>query len=331
MGHITISGSKFMVNIYDPENYDKIFAFFQKTNFSNKKLMDITNQSMQKTKAWFDWKYRSNPYGRAIIFVLENEKEICGFLGVIGLKIKSKNNPSKLIYQLVDGTLAPIVRGKGVFTKFLTECLNSIDNQILGFPNKFIELPILKTGFKIECTLSRWIFPLPGLAKKKFSNKIFITIGDLIASTLHHVFYFNQKNIEICELEKVKKEKVKPLLGENGLDYDFYQWHYAKNPLKSYIARGISYKDRLIGYYVAAINGDCLRIYDFYAKQYIRACLGKIIDLALRLNLYCVEFPSRDYRLYRYGFIRQTGQNVNVITYNSKENLNIKNLTLSDW
>ena len=133
-------------------------------------LLEATFPYDTFSKEWWDWKYRRNPCGTAILLVAEEGSEIIG-LRAFWPRIFVKSGEQQTVYQATDTAVHPGARRRGIFSSLTKKGLALVRSRggkaIFNFPNPKSAPGYLKLGWKDAGKLSWWVRMIPGSGIRK--------------------------------------------------------------------------------------------------------------------------------------------------------------------
>ncbi len=230
----------------------------------------------------FDWIYLDNPNGKAIAWVIVDEKSNtpAGFTAVFPWKILV-NGKEHLAWNCGDFSIYKEYRTLGIALKLRKAAKAGIDEGKVPFlfanPNERMEVVHLKVGHIRSATLNRYAMPLR--LTKYLENKSYGKIGAKLANPLYTSFLkfkhrqngeyenlsqaemnFDDSYREICE----SLNKVSPVIGLR--DSTHLTWKYKNHPNAPYQLFNYYRKGRLEGYVVYGVKDDSIYLNEFLSK-----------------------------------------------------------------
>ncbi|WP_435180821.1 GNAT family N-acetyltransferase [Halorussus sp. AFM4] len=122
------AGPEYEVRPYEPGDREAFCALFERV------------LGGRASEAWFDWKYRSNPYvDRVPILVAETGGEVVGARAFLPLALRVEGE-EYLAFQPCDTVVAPDHRRRGLFTRMTETALDRYADAVdcyFNFPNRY--------------------------------------------------------------------------------------------------------------------------------------------------------------------------------------------------
>ena len=249
--------------------------------------------SFDLEKEYFDWRYRRNPAGRAIIKLAVangNRNEIVGIYCVIPIFLICKRATIRVCMSV--GTLTDVsCRGQGIFTSLARDvyevCSKQQMHAVLGYPNQnsykgFIrhlgfkdigEIPLLvrplrlSNAFKRRFRKRKWM-SFAGVLERPFD--LWFDVPKIDAPGIEEVRHFDQAFDELNEHLSTRF----PIFVKR--DSAFLNWRYFDNPF-NYRVFAVREAGKILGYI----------IYRFVHFGKIRC--GIILDFTIRRDINSFE------------------------------------------
>jgi len=229
-------------------------------------ILDLTKKTYGdgveiSNPSYFDWQYRNNPKGKAVVLLAYDESNHNLIVGTntiipISLLIDQEEILSSLACNV---QVHPDYQKKGIFSQLLSSMpliakmknISSLfavpnENSFPAFINEgsseIIQLPLLVRPIK----LSRYFnFPINKILK------IFDNYWNVKTSSLSVVEEFNEsfQNFEKI-LEKISK-RVSIIQNRNK---DYLKWRYLDHPTRKYQIYTLKQNDELVGYIIIKIH-----------------------------------------------------------------------------
>jgi len=241
-----------------------IFNNWTDSEKEKKEILELTKKTFGNTdisnSSYFDWQYRSNPNGKAIIILAQddlNDNVIIGSNAIIPTKLLVEEEEI-LSFLACNVQVNSKYQNQGIFTQLLSlMTLEAKKQEILSLfaiPNDNSFNSFIKDG-SVE------IFQLPLLLRPlKFSNyfnspfkkilKIFEFFYKIKVST-NNVEEFNG-DFQIFEKLLNKLSKRVPILQKRNSEY--LKWRYLQHPTRKYKIYVLKHNDELIGYIIIKIH-----------------------------------------------------------------------------
>ncbi|TYB69459.1 GNAT family N-acetyltransferase [Bizionia saleffrena] len=197
----------------------------------------LAHNQPAKTKDWFFWKFRDNPFGEAVLACVENEGQIVGCVAY-GMQYFTLGK------RFVKGAISfetfvhPNFQGQGVFSKLLNLAevnINKLNIELLlNFPNSNSLKGFLNKGWKDLNVIEYWI---------QGRSLVTIPFGFL---DLKKGFHPNPSNFEEVRNPKIFKatfnERLQSLMTIEYLNWRFFtfpnaEYYYIENDIYDAICR----------------------------------------------------------------------------------------------
>lgn len=183
------------------------------------------SHSVHKNVEWFNWKFRENPFGEAILACAEENEKIIGCVayGMQPFWLNDKKLNGVLSFETF---VHPEFQGRGVFVNLLRiaekEVINREVDLMLNFPNSNSLIGFLKYGWKQIDKPEYWI-----------KGKSFLTIP-LSFIDLRKGFQTENSNLNDLEAQtSFIQIPVKKLTSLITLDY--LKWRFFSHPVSEYV------------------------------------------------------------------------------------------------
>lgn len=187
----------------------------------------LAHNQDKKTKEWFLWKFKDNPFGESILACAKENGIIAGCVafGMQDFVFHSKIIKGAMSFETF---VHPDYQGKGLFKRLIniaeTEAKRRGIKLLLNFPNSNSLTGFLKSGWVQINNTEYWIKP---------NNIIDITIN---FKNLRRGFKPNEANLD--QLDKNSFNRYKQNI-ESGLfskiDIDYLKWRFLLFPNAEYI------------------------------------------------------------------------------------------------
>jgi hypothetical protein len=317
------------------ENSGYIVREANENDFSEIADLNAKHNFGMKKEDWLRWKYLENPGGKGRLFLLiDPDDNINGTLGFLPVTF-SKDDKTKIqIMEMVDGFLAPKVRGKKLFQEIICYALERIKGPVIGFPNELAEPVCLKCDFQIFSPMDVWYFPVDHSSIIPEKYRMPLRPLSVITSWVYTWIFLGSHN------EKIKMRAVNHYIRgyydkkgffKKEISSDFLNWRFISNPTRSYQCYEFINHRRSIGYCVFTIEGSSLELIDFVTMKN-KSCLRKLVEYCRKKHLTHIAFPGVGIKANRLGFIKSSGNKRNVISYNLTYSGNgAVKLRDSDW
>lgn len=181
----------------------------------------------KKTKEWFLWKFRDNPFGESILACAKIDDKI---IGCVALGIQDFFYDNKIVKGALsfETFVHPNHQGKGLFKQLIdlaeTESQNRNIKFLLNFPNSNSLPGFIKSGWsKLNCA-EYWIKP------KSFLNLI-LNIKELKKS-----FVPNASNLEKLNVNQISEFILKKPSNtfKSVINNDYLIWRFFTYPVTEY-------------------------------------------------------------------------------------------------
>ncbi|WP_352421866.1 GNAT family N-acetyltransferase [Proteiniphilum sp.] len=184
----------------------------------------LAHKIPQKTKEWFLWKFRDNPYGEAILACAEEDEKIVGCVayGMQPFWLKGEKREAVLSFETF---VHPQYQGKGIFSNLIElgekEVISKKIDFMLNFPNSNSLRGFLKKGWKSIDNPDYWI---------KGRNVYTIPLG---FKYLKKGFHPNQSNLTnlILPMDFIQSPK-KQLT--SVITPEYLKWRFFTYPVSEY-------------------------------------------------------------------------------------------------
>lgn len=188
--------------------------------------LSLAHKHEKKTKEWFLWKFKDNPYGESILACAEEKGVFIGCVG-IGIQIFIKNEKEIKGGLSFETFTHPSYQNKGIFKNLIKNAENESLRRglkfILNFPNKNSLPGFLSIQWKKEDIAEYWIkssnFFILAQNFKELKNG-FIPNNSNVDQLVHNKnFDFFQKNEDHFY---------------SKINYDYLIWRFFTNPISEY-------------------------------------------------------------------------------------------------
>jgi hypothetical protein len=280
------------------------------------------------------WKYLKNPAGRGRIFLMEDsQKEVKGTLGYIPQMLLDPKTSPILVMEAVDLLFAPEARGKQMFPRIQRFAMNIIEGPLIAFPNRRSEKITIKLGWQSSAPIQRWYLPI-GLdwpSVKGLISFVFKIVKILCKIYTSLWLIGSVDKIKLISIEKFEHDfnKMRKQLWV-GRSAQFLNWRFIDNPIRQYVPFEFHMNDDVVGYCVLSEERSAAVIYDFFASQHVRCCLGNIVRYCRSKGLNHLIFRGIGFRLWSFGFVKWFSK-TNLISYNLPRKSWMLTLCDSDW
>lgn len=205
-----------------------IFNFFEDENLINGFLDSaaIAHQEQPKTREFFYWKFRDNPFGRSILSCALHDNKI---VGCVALGMQDFIHNGKVIKAAIsfETFIHPDFQGKGLFKQLIDLAESEASNRdiefLLNFPNSKSFSGFIKNDWKeLNCS-EYWLKGnnyLKLLSNIKDLKKTFVpNAGGINEFTKYKNHYFEFINSMNC---------FKLLINNDYLDWRFFSYPNAQ-------------------------------------------------------------------------------------------------------
>jgi hypothetical protein len=294
-----IEKARFSLNLANESQFEEVASF-----------NNVHDSALRET-AWLHWKYIQNPDGRGRLYVLRDAfGVIAGTVGYIPKPYDNKTNSDALVYQLVDGFVAPQFRKKGFFNEMLVLSQRDIKGPVLAFPNELARKTPLKTGFKLCSRIDIWTFPLDPIFAVMKRNNTFLKLFSRIFHRCYKLIFLNGNSRKIAMEPVVRFDKHfedSESRIRKHIRAEFLNWRFVDNPLRSYVCYHFLLDNAPIGYCVFTIEGMSIELFDFVAENFEKACFRALAHFCWEKGQTHIVYPGAGLHLQKLGFIKRSG------------------------
>lgn len=177
-----------------------------------------------KSKEWFYWKFRDNPFGESILACAEENGVITGCVGY-GIQPFLLNGKTLKAVLSFETFVHPEFQGQGLFTKLIKFAENKLIEEnicfVLNFPNPNSLNGFLKNGWKLMETPQYRI---------KLNNyiKLILKFRDF-----RKVYQPNPSNLnQLIPFKKFEQHNITNL--KSVIDLDYLNWRFFTFPITEY-------------------------------------------------------------------------------------------------
>ena len=296
-------------------------------------LLSATRQGAATDQRRYEWLYRENPDGNAVLWSIRKAKtaEMAGFTVVLPRRMIVDGAP-RLCWIGADFSIYPKYRSLGVAMKLRRAAKTAIDEGRASFlyahPNERMQIIHEKVGHAPVGTMVRYAKPLrfdPYLRKRLGDHWLSTAVGKLCESVTR-LRSREGKDLPSCSTRLVESPRFddrfdrlfeqaatcRRVIGVR--DSRYLDWRYTRNPLYKTHALLAEDGDRLIGYALFVLGQDgVVQVKDVFAAQHDsveRDLIGALIAQARRdsrtsISIAILEgHPIAD-TLGEFGFVRR--------------------------
>ena len=233
----------------------------------------------------WEWKYKGNPAGQALVILAESDKGIVGQYALLPRLMKIGDNV--WIGSLsVDSMVHPDCSGQGIFTALGKKAYELASQRgihfVYGFPNANIHhLRITRLGWTdLYDGIPLWVKPLnlENILRKRFvSNELLVSLGGKIGKIAMRVRYKAQRSTPMCSVKETSSfdPRFDSLWNQVSGDHEivvvrdkaYLTWRYHEKPSHDYVILTAEEEHDLLGYVV-------LRCMEDFSLQ-----MGFIVDI----------------------------------------------------
>ncbi|MDC1080749.1 GNAT family N-acetyltransferase [Flavobacteriaceae bacterium] len=182
----------------------------------------------KKTRDWFLWKFRDNPYGESILACAEVDGKIIGCVAYGAQTFMIENETVKGAFAF-ENFVHPDYQGKGLFGDLIT--LSEKETKIRGiqillvFPNKNSLRGYKKRGWIQENIIEYWLKP---------SNPLKIMFN---LNNLKKTFEPSKSNLKVLNLYGLSLSEfhLKSKTFQAVVDLSYLKWRFYIYPVSKYI------------------------------------------------------------------------------------------------
>jgi len=195
----------------------------------NDSFSDIQRTSQQRGEGYWNWKFRDNPFGKAILTVAEINNRIIAINNLWPWEFNIRGSVLKAL-QPCDSVVHKDFRGKGIFKMMRIHGLEIARAQdfkfMFNFPNENSLLANLSLGWHFQGKIAWWVKVLKpvkvlqGILSPGKTEPVIIDKKYYI--DLNAVNHIAQKNISYDGFLKINRTP------------GFHEWRYIKHPYRSY-------------------------------------------------------------------------------------------------
>lgn len=204
-----------------------IFNYSKHNHFIDSFLVSasLAHKQEKKSTDWFNWKFRDNPFGQAILACAEEDGEIVGCVAY-GFQDFKKNGRTLKVVMSFETFVHPNFQGRGLFTNLIKFAEVTIKEQnvdlMLNFPNSNSLRGFLKSDWKqIESPKYR----IKG-------NRIFKLLVSL--KELKKGFLPNESNLmQLKQFKDFKQSSIDGLYSVISTEY--LNWRFFSYPVSEYV------------------------------------------------------------------------------------------------
>lgn len=186
----------------------------------------LGEQDLPLSKEIWNYKHNSNPFGRSLVLVAEENGKIAGVRAFMCWKWQYLDK-SYSTYRAVDTATHPDFQGQGIFKRLTLQAIDLAKHQgyqfIFNTPNEQSKPGYLKMGWTTVNKLKVALKP----AYNSFWKFYKIDISYSVSNNL------KEKDLQfLCKLWNSKMETHEQLFTPKSVEY--LQWRYQSNPLQQY-------------------------------------------------------------------------------------------------
>lgn len=287
------------------------------------------SESSIRDEEFWNWKYKKNIFGNAIIHVIENETDILAVGTMWPWEFKTRASVLKA-FQLCDTVVSEKARGKGLFSKLnfarIEYAKENGADLIYNFPNKNSLPGYLKMGWSFLGNLQWFIKVLKPI---NFFNYVIDKNQAVKLKIPEHLKFTNQnlnllpKNNFSSNIEVNKK---------NG----YFEWRYKMHPSREYgIISVKNSRKSAFSIFTLSMKNYAIEmiIVDNSGAISLRGILlKKIIKTAKELGvtvIFTLDGDFRDNNLRSHGFF--TKKNKNLVCFPLNMSVEQKITNIHNW
>lgn len=261
-----------------------IISEWNKSEQEKNEILDLSMKAFGKCELtnpnYFDWQYRQNPKGDAVVVTIKDQDKDNAIIGVNAFLPMNfiLNQKQVNCFLSCNSIIDPDYRGKGVFTQLVSKIPEIFSSKqfsiIYGIPNlnstkifsknQFLEISKLPLLVK-PLNLSSY-FKLP-LSKIMKPFDIFWKPKNVITSDIQLL----DKSFT-SEFDDLIKKSLNRLSIFNFRTKEFLQWRYMNHPTRNYQVLTLRNESKLIGYVIT-------REMNIFSKK-----VGIIVDFLIDSN-----------------------------------------------
>ncbi len=280
--------------------------------------------SSQKTGEIWNYKHITNPFGKSLVLVAEEEKKIVGVRAFMRWKWKLEGQDFSA-FRAVDTATHPAYQGKGIFKKLTLKAIEiaekSEDNFIFNTPNSLSFPGYLKMGWQKVGKLHAQLIPVNPLYWKFDKNYLSYEINKQS---------FGEELQNLLEVYNSKIGANPEIFTPKTIDYLI--WRYEKNPIQKYEV----YSDKDI--YIAGYVKKHKYFSEFRIVEHIFNEKEGLQKLKSKMIIWCKKFGvqviSLSGNIYTTGLMKLSGNFGPVLTLrevNLNSDIHNKLLNLNNW
>ena len=216
----------------------------------------------------WEWKYKRNPAGQALIILAETDGGIVGQYALLPRLMKIGDDVQIGSLSL-DTMVHPEYRGQGMFVTLAKKAYELADRRgiqfVYGFPNGNSHYGIITKLNWIDLYkgIPLWVKPLnlENILKKRFvDNRLLVSLGGKIGNIAMKVLYRPQRRIPVCSIREIPSlgPRFDSLWHEASRDHKimvvrdkaYLTWRYVEKPGNDYVILIAERGQDLLGYIV---------------------------------------------------------------------------------
>ena len=314
-----------------------------------------------RTMEWWQWHFKKNPAGEAIIWVAEAEGEIVGHQSWIPKKLKLFSQ-NVIVGRSGDSRIKAEYRKQGIFTELLLKGPDSAAKKgwsfFIGLPNKNSRPGLIKIGWLDVCKVPKLINVLqPDRVSQVIRKEGGMVIGTAVGtiSKLNRlrlpkrVKAISRDDLTIVEEKKFDgsyddfwKRVSQYLKIAIILSSDYLNWKYRDNPERKYTVYTVRKHNQLLGFTVLGCYQEKYNIgrileflvlpEQFDASEMLLAQANNFFNEKGVDIVQCMALnPFLPKTLYKkYGYIKNPIRKANFTIYPLAADLKFNNLTVDD-
>lgn len=189
------------------------------------KSSSLAHKQEKKSKDWFNWKFRDNPFGESIMACAEVDNKIVGCVayGIQEFWLNGRKIKGVLSFETF---VHPVYQGGGVFSKLIKLAEEAVKSNgidlMINFPNSNSLRGFIKGGWKPIDRPEYWI-----------KGKNLLTIP-LNIKNIRLGFKPNKSNINLLKTPNEFVQNPEQLL-TSVITLDYLKWRFFSYPVTEYI------------------------------------------------------------------------------------------------
>ncbi|RMF57187.1 MAG: hypothetical protein D6748_11700 [Calditrichaeota bacterium] len=293
----------------------------------------------------YDWLYLNNPYGEAIAWIIEDDKNHTpvGFTAVYP-RMMLVNNQEMLVWNCGDFSIDRRFRTLGIALKLRKAAKNCVEKGEVPFlyahPNDRMVHIHLKAGHQKIALMKRYAL-LINIAKVLRDKPFGAGISKIINPVLKGGLRFKNRKLGEFEIQRAKDaifdhryreicEELSKKYAIIGLrDETYLKWKFSDHPVFNYSVFNYYQQNKLKGYIIYTIEGDTVYLIEIVATQeFQKALLSTFIHTILTEypEVYSVSTIQQEFNpviptLHEIGFRFRDDATSSVIAYTANPQL----------